>query len=82
MGNGRVKGGELGEASMIATSWEEPGRILGGKGKGGKKSMKNKIGRGVSKGGRIHPKTREAPRGDFGVGEAGDDRKECLKRHL
>lgn len=34
------------------------------------------------KGGIIHPKTQEAPRRDFGFGEAGDDRKECLKRHL
>lgn len=75
MGNGWGRGGELGEASLI-TSWEEPGRILGErKGKGGKKSMRNKMGRGVSKGGRIHPKTQEAPRGDSGGGEVGDDRK-------
>lgn len=44
--------------------------------------MRNKMGRGVSEGGRIHPKTQEAPRGDSGGGEAGDDRKECLKRQL
>lgn len=30
--------------------------------------MRNKRGRGVSKGGRIHPKTQEAPRGDSGGG--------------
>lgn len=53
VGNRQVKGGELGEANLKETKWEdkEPGRTQGErKGKGGKKSMRNKIGTGVSKG--------------------------------
>ena len=52
MGKGRVKGGELGEASLIESKWEEKehGRVGGErKGEGEKKSMRNRIGGGVSK---------------------------------
>lgn len=77
MGNGEVKGGELGEPSLIGTKWaeKEPGKIQGErKDEGGKKSTRNRIGRRVSKQRENPPKNSGGSKRGLGGGEADDDR--------